>query len=86
MRFIRYTHALPGRFLVGAGILVAFVTIAGPGCSPSNQLETGYRYTPLSSTESQRRAFYADPYSADARRAEIERGDNFRNSPLSNPR
>jgi hypothetical protein len=44
------------------------------GCSNKpRELETGYRYEPLNSTTVQRRAFYADPYSIEARRAEMER-------------
>ena len=44
------------------------------GCkSKPKTLETGYRYDPLNSTTVQRRAFYADPYSVEARRAEMER-------------
>ena len=42
------------------------------GCG-SQQLETGYRYRPLNSTTVERRAFYADPYSLEARQAEAER-------------
>ena len=39
----------------------------------SHSLETGYQYQPLNSTNIQRRAFYADPYSIEARRAQAER-------------
>lgn len=42
------------------------------GCG-ERTLETGYQYRPLSSTEVQRRAFYADPYSIEAQRAAAER-------------
>lgn len=79
---LRSTHLL--RVICVAAFVCS--TFALAGCRPSNQLETGYRYTPLGSTESQRRAFYADPFSADARRAEIEDRDSYnRNSSLTNP-
>ena len=57
--------------LLGASGLV-WLGPAGCGSKPRT-LETGYRYQPLNSTTVQRRAFYADPYSLEARRAEMER-------------
>ena len=45
---------------------IALLTCAGCG---SNKLETGYAYTPLSSTPTQRRAYYAGPFSPEARDA-----------------
>ena len=47
---------------------------AAAGCT-SNKLESGYAYRPLNSSTVERRAFYADPYSLDARRAESEKRD-----------
>ena len=45
---------------------------AGVGCS-SNELETGYQFQRLgSSTASQRRAYYAGPFSPEARAAMME--------------
>ena len=56
-----------------AGIVAAtgFV-LAVAGCS-THELESGYAYRPLNSSTVERRAFYADPYSLDARRAESEK-------------
>lgn len=43
--------------------------VAGPGCG-GHKLETGYVYTPLGdSTAKQRRAYYAGPFSPEARDA-----------------
>lgn len=65
-------------------LLLAAATVATTcsiGCSlfrPDHTLETGYQYEPLNSTSVQRRAFYADPYSIEARRAEAERQQRAR--------
>lgn len=48
--------------------LLALATASSTGCS-SNKLETGYVYTPLGSTPTQRRAYYAGPFSPEAREA-----------------
>ncbi len=53
--------------------LALAVLLATVGCS-SNKLETGYAYTPLGSTPSQRRAYYAGPFSPEAREA-LRSGD-----------
>ncbi len=53
---------------------------AHAGCRSSHTLETGYKYQPLNSTTVERRAFYADPYSIEARRAEAERQQRARDS------
>ena len=45
---------------VGA-IAAGLVALAAAGCGM--KLETGYAYRPLNSTEAQRRAYYASPYS-----------------------
>ena len=71
-------RAFPGPCIRRVGVLGTLATLlASPllaGCSDKpRQLETGYRYEPLNSTSVQRRAFYADPYSIEARRAEMER-------------
>ena len=51
--------------LVGASAL-------GTGCQ-SNELETGYQFTRLGkSTPAQRRAYYAGPFSPEARNAMLE--------------
>ena len=60
---------------------VSVATMSSIGCSlfrPDHTLETGYQYQPLNSTSVQRRAFYADPYSIEARRAEAERQQRAR--------
>jgi hypothetical protein len=62
-------------------ILLACVAAPAPGCAlfrKQHTLETGYQYQPLNSTSVQRRAFYADPYSIEARRAEAERQQRAR--------
>jgi hypothetical protein len=41
----------------------------GAGCGSSTRLETGYVYQPLSGREVDRQAYYADPFSVEARRA-----------------
>ena len=46
---------------------VLIVTVIG--CN-KGQLETGYKYSPLGSTNSQRRAYYAGPFSPEARQAQ----------------
>lgn len=63
---------LPASILVAA--LLVSLPLAGflAGCE-SHRLETGYEYQPLNSSSVERRAFYADPYSLEARRAEAER-------------
>ena len=55
---------LPSLSILAAGLL--------GGCGGANQLETGYRYQPLTSTSVERRAFYADSFSLEAMRAEAE--------------
>lgn len=54
-----------------AAIAIALLACAGCG---SSKLETGYAYTPLTSTPTQRRAYYAGPFSPEARDA-AARGD-----------
>ncbi len=49
--------------LIGAGLLIG-------GCGM--ELETGYKYRPLSATPVQRRAYYASPFSPEKTAAEQE--------------
>ena len=53
-------------------VVVGATALAGCGSS-QHRLETGYEYQPLNSTSIERRAYYADPYSIEARQAEAER-------------
>lgn len=41
------------------------------GCA--SELETGYKPRPLTSTDAQRRGYYADPFTPESRAAEAER-------------
>jgi hypothetical protein len=62
-------------------LLLLGAAAVAPGCSlfrPDHTLETGYQYQPLNTSVVQRRAFYADPYSVEARRAEAERQQRAR--------
>jgi hypothetical protein len=61
-----------------AGLLV--MLLGGAGCA-DHRLETGYRYRPLNSSAIERRAFYADPYSIEARQAEAEQREGFSPGP-----
>ena len=55
------------RRVTACTLLLALVApLAGCG---SRKLETGYQYTPLGSTPVQRRAYYAGPFSPEAREA-----------------
>ena len=64
-----------------AGLALGLLLIV-PGCGGGpHRLETGYEYQPLNSTPVERRAFYADPHSIEARRAEQSRQQ--RRSPTS---
>ncbi len=59
------------RFLVIAGSGIATVLA---GCS--NKLETGYAPRTIGSNETERRGYYAAPFSKEAREARQEAGDN----------
>lgn len=61
------------RALAAPAILVGAAGLALAGCSRNHTLETGYQYQPLNSSSIERRAFYADPYSIEARRAQAQR-------------
>ena len=52
------------------------VLIAAGGCSM--QLETGYKYRPLNASPTQRRAYYAGPYTPEAAAAQHENGGESR--------
>ncbi len=53
-------------------ILLGGTVLASAGCN-SNQLETGYVFTPIGSpTSAQRKAFFANPFSPEARAAQME--------------
>jgi hypothetical protein len=47
-------------------LCIASITLVGCG---SRQLETGYTFTPLGASPAQRRAYYAGPFSPEARNA-----------------
>ena len=69
--------------MIGLWLLAAVLSPLIGGCflfKPSHSLETGYQYQPLNSTNLQRRAFYADPYSIVARRAQAERQQQARDA------
>ena len=60
------------RFAAALAALAVLPSLALTGCR-GGTLESGYAYRPLDSTTVERRGFYADAYSLDARRAESER-------------
>lgn len=60
------------RKTLSALLLGAALTGGLLGCR-GRQLETGYVYTPLGSSPTQRRAYYAGPFSDEARAAQAER-------------
>lgn len=53
-----------------AALAGAALVLAGCSAGSGGRLETGYRYRPLNSTSVERRAFYSDPYSVEARLAD----------------
>lgn len=48
-------------------VLMAGIMLVGVSVGCASKLETGYEPRKLGATESQRRAFYASPYSPEAR-------------------
>ena len=54
-------------------LLVILITAAG--CS--DRLETGYKPRPLGASGTERRGYYADPFSPEAREAAVKRGDEL---------
>lgn len=57
--------------------VAGIVLIAGlsGGCRKSSVLATGYEYTPLRSSPVQRKAYYAGPFTPEARAAAAESND-----------
>jgi hypothetical protein len=55
-------------------LFMSFCLAGLVGCS-SDKLETGYQYTPLGATPTQRRAYYAGPFSPEAREAMMNADD-----------
>lgn len=56
-------------------VLSSFALLPLSGCG-SNKLETGYRYSPLGESAIQRRAYYAGPFSPEARAALMAPGND----------
>jgi hypothetical protein len=65
-------------------VALLVVPLVGCGYEP-NRLSTGYRYRPLNASELDRRAFYADRYSFEAREAQMSSSSDDR-SPIGNGR
>jgi hypothetical protein len=51
-------------------MVLLMLGVSQPGCR-TNQLETGYTYTPLGDSPARRRGYYADPFSPEARAAQV---------------
>lgn len=64
-------------FVRRMGLAAAAVSLTA-GCGP--QLETGYKYRPLNATPTERRAYYASPFSPEKAAAEQERKQQNRPS------
>ncbi len=47
------------------------ILFSGVGCR-TDQLETGYKYTPLGDSPARQKAYYAGPFSKEAREAQAE--------------
>lgn len=62
------TRVWQGWMIAAAGALL----LCTGGCGM--QLETGYAYRPLNSTDAQRRAYYASPFSPEKSAAEKDKG------------
>jgi len=52
------------------------LSVAGGGCAMD--LETGYKYRPLSASPTERRAYYASPYTPEAAAAQHEQSNENR--------
>lgn len=52
--------------------ILVLCTLLMAGCN-TNQLETGYTYTPLGDSPNRRRGYYADPFSPEARLSQQDR-------------
>ena len=58
--------------IAAAGVLLSLMPLGMAGCGM--QLETGYTYRPLNSTDAQRRAYYASPFSPEKSAADKDKG------------
>lgn len=56
-------------------LTAALLIVGGLGCE-TEKLETGYVYSPLGDSSSKRRGYYADPFSPEARAAQMEQQNN----------
>jgi hypothetical protein len=64
--------ATSARRIAAVASTLLLVSLGSGGCG-QNKLETGYAYTPLGqSTSTQRRAYFANPFSPEARAAQME--------------
>lgn len=61
-----------GARIVASSSVAALLLLGIAGCGM--QLETGYAYRPLNSTEPQRRAYYASPFSPEKSAAQKDKG------------
>ncbi|HEY2587615.1 MAG TPA: hypothetical protein VGI81_17850 [Tepidisphaeraceae bacterium] len=68
-----------GRMIATGALLMLGVG----GCAM--QLETGYTYRPLNSTDAQRRAYYASPFSPEKSAAEKDKGGGGGAGPTLGP-
>ncbi len=62
-----------GKYFTFAALAVC--VISSIGCEP--QLETGYKPHPLNSTEADRRAYYAEPFTPESHPARDSGGPSF---------
>jgi hypothetical protein len=60
------------------GWLVVSIAAAAAAGGCSLQLETGYKYRPLGASPTERRAYYASPFTPEAAAAEQERASQNR--------
>lgn len=56
------------------GIAIAMLTLALAAAGCGMQLETGYAYRPLNSTDAQRKAYYASPFTPEKAGADNDKG------------
>lgn len=69
-------RTLPRRAGVPLALLLSCtLPLVGVGCG-SNKLETGYQYSPLGESATKRRAYYAGPFSPEAREALLAPGND----------
>ena len=62
--------------------LIATPLLLSAGGCGTDRLETGYRPRPLNASQNQRNAYYASPFSPEARKAQLEvsRDEGFQNN------